>query len=401
MLLLSVSILISKEYLGTSRHFLYDGESYTWSRSIPENTWVFGEKSSWNIENIAKHIGEDIEGFDKSPHAMAFNLICENKVKIPWVDSIPAQQFQNILRNLVDQLWIASKSKYMDYYRNNLVDNRMILESFQRPSVDITKIDKIASDKKSLKNKEILKFKPKSGDLAPLTRYSFLGSVTGRMTVVEGPNILTLKKSHRKIFKSRTKNGSIVQVDISSLEPRIALAICGKSAPEDVYSHVKNKVLSDEVSRADAKIAVLSCIYGSNAWSLAKRLPSNIDSHDVISKVKSYFNISPLSRSLSSELEDTGVIKNLYGRPIFSNSSLVNHYLQSSGVDVSFDVFREILTKMNDSKEEYFPIYVIHDAIVLDVSERALEKLKEITLEGIWVEKLKCSFPVKIESIKE
>ena len=372
-----------------------------WTSKVADDSWVYGSDSSQDIGAIAEHLGEDVNGFETSPHSKAFSILSKEKVNVPWVHAIPTEQFQNILRNLVDQLWSASRSKHIDYYRDNLVNNRMLLESFQRPAVDISKIREISRDKDSHKNKEILKFMPQDGDLAPKTRYSFLRSVTGRMTVIEGPNILTLKKSHRKIFKSRFNKGSIVQVDISSLEPRIALALCGKDAPDDIYDYVKNNVLSDDVSRADAKIAVLSCIYGSNAWSLAKRLPSNINSHEVISKVKSYFNIPMMSRTLLSEVEETGIIKNFYGRPIFSRDSVVNHYLQSTGVDVSFDVFREILNKLDSTEAEYFPIYVIHDAIVLDVSERALHELKKSTSDGIWVEKLKSTFPVKIESIKE
>ncbi len=372
-----------------------------WSREIPENTWVFGERSPWEIKSIAEHAGASIEGFEKTSHAKAFLSLCQKEVPVPWASSMPAHQFRKVLKDLVDQLWSVSKSEHINYYRDRLVINRETLEAFQRPSVDLSVIKQIAEDKKSLKNREVLKFKPESGDIAPETSYSFLKSVTGRMTVTSGPNILTLKKSHRKIFKSRTKNGSIVQVDISSLEPRIALAISKKEAPEDIYDHVKKKVLSDAVSRADAKIAVLSCIYGSNAWSLSKRLPAEIDSHSVISKVKSYFDIFSLSRKLESEAKESGMIKNLYGRPIFSKDSLVNHYLQSTGVDVSFDVFREILRAMDHLSSEIIPIYVIHDAIVFDVSRSALRELRDLAREGVWVEKLGCKFPVKIESIKE
>ena len=95
------------------------------------------------------------------------------------------------------------------------------------------------------------------------------------------------------------------------------------------------------------------------------------------------------------------MIKNFYGRPVFSSDSLVNHYLQSTGVEVSFDVFRGVIKNLDKKNVDYSPIYVIHDAMVLDVSKEALLELNNLSKEGILVEKLGCTFPVKVEHLKE
>ena len=75
--------------------------------------------------------------------------------------------------------------------------------------------------------------------------------------------------------------------------------------------------------------------------------------------------------------------------------------LKSTGVDVSFDVFRSLLDKLDDTSEKFTPIYIIHDAIVLDISESALRELSRILEDGILVEQIGCKFPLKIETIRK
>ena len=63
-------------------------------------------------------------------------------------------------------------------------------------------------------------------------------SITGRMTITSGPNILTLKRGHRKILRSRYPGGKIVEIDIRAAEPRVVLALVGKKVEGDVYTEI-------------------------------------------------------------------------------------------------------------------------------------------------------------------
>jgi len=396
-----VSIVIAGSYLGTDQHLLYDGDHYRWISDIPDDSWMFGFDDSRDLREIATAMGFEIGGFESSPHSKAFSKIISG-IPIPWIHTMPSDQFQKQLSGLVDQLWMLTNDNYVGYYMKEFVINRETLDSLSTPMIDVDEFDRVCDlYSASHKIQEIKKFKPDSDGFSPKTRYNLAGSITGRLTVSSGPNILTLKKEHRSIFKSRFMGGKIIQVDISSLEPRIALGIAKKQAPDDIYTFVRDSVLSGDVTRNQAKVAVLSCIYGGGAWSLSKRLPDNLDSHSVLSSVKSYFNISKLHNRLKREYHQRGLIKNLYGRPIRSGEALVNHYLQSTGVDVSFDVFRSILSKLNEFNFEHIPVYVIHDAIVLDITSESLRGLREIVQDGIYVESVGSSFPVKIEIIKE
>lgn len=396
-------IIISNEFLGTKQSLLYDGSEYRWVADIPPGSWQFGYSKLKNLSNLSSAMGINANVFSNSPHGKSLSSIIKDDVRIPWLHVLPSNCFQKLLSDLVDQLWMLIGDSNANYYMDRMELNRETLEKLYRPLVNVSEINRICDSTSVTKVRELKRFKPESGSMSPKTVYNLAGSITGRLTVLSGPNILTLKKSYRSIFSSRFKNGKIVQVDISSLEPRIALSIAKKKAPDDIYSFVRDEVLGGKISRNQAKVAVLSCIYGGGAWSIAKQLSDDVDPHSVMTEVKSYFDIPRLLNKLKSEYNNTGMIKSLYGRPIKSGDSLVNHYLQSTGVDVSFDVFRSIIRMLDKSLEnnEYCPVYVIHDAIVIDASENAMRELYKIQESGINVDILDENFPVKVEIIKE
>ena len=204
-------------------------------------------------------------------------------------------------------------------------------------------------------------------------------TVTGRLTIAHGPNILTLKKKYRRILKSSFKNGVIIQADIVSLEPRIALCVAQKIPPEDIYATIRDDVLNGEVSRSQAKIATLGCIYGMSPWTLSQKLPENLNARDILMKIREYFDIPHLERELKREFLESGYIKNVYGRRINTDSSLVNHFLQSTGADASLLAFDRLKKYLSDNGVNFKFLYVIHDAILIDVDDKALSKIKELT----------------------
>ena len=397
-----MNIVIAGRCLGTIHNLIHDGDRFVWSSDIPDESWLFGfEDSLRDLELIADACGYDLDTFNESPHGRSASVIFgDREVMIPWMHMMPRNVFQKHLQNLLKQLWRVIDEQLDQYYMNQFLFNREVLMKLQSPIVDIQMLKSIA-DKSGLKRGEILKFMPTDGRVAPRTAYDQSGSITGRLTVKEGPNILTLKRENRKIFKSSFKGGKIIQIDISSLEPRIALSVAGKSHAGDIYNLVGEEVLGGGLTRDQVKIAVLSCMYGASSWSLSKQIPDGLDSKKILDEIKKYFEISGLKSRLESELLKTGYIRNLYGRSIKSRDSVVNHFLQSSGVDVSFNVFSQILSDLKSHDVRFIPIYVIHDAIVLDISHDALGKIKELTKDGYKVDKLDCIFPVKVEIIRE
>ena len=398
-----MEVIISGRKLGTlDSHLSYDGSRFRWVKNIPKDSWSFGfENRKRDLGLIAEASGKKILGLDTSPHGRSYDIIFKGReVDIPWMHVMPNDAFRKQLQNLLDQLWRVIQEQHDQYYMNQFLINREVLMTLQRPVIDVQQLDEI-SETAGLKRGEILKFMPKGGNISPKTVYSQVGSITGRLTVSEGPNILILKREYRRILKSKFKGGKIIQIDISSLEPRIALAVAGKSAPSDIYDLIGKNVLHDALSRDQVKVAVLSAMYGASSWSLSKQLPEEIDSREIIDKIKKYFEIFKLQSRLKGEIKSFGHIKNLYGRLINSSDSFVNHFLQSSGVDVSFNVFSQILSDLNNDNIDFSPIYVIHDALILDIPPGCYKKIKELTSLGYKVDKLDCIFPVKVEIIRE
>jgi len=397
-----MQITISGKRLGTLQHLIHDGEMFTWSNSIPEDSWRFGfDNSKKDIEIVATASGYDLSTFEKSPHKKSMDIIFGDRpVDVPWMHVMPRGMFHKQLLSLLDQLWCVIRAEHDQYYMNQFLSNRELLMALQQPLVDVAHLRNIIKGA-GLKRGELLKFLPEKGDVSPRSVYSQTGSITGRLIVSSGPNILTLKKEHRRILKSRFSGGKIIQIDISSLEPRIALAVAGKESPDDIYNFIGDNVLMGGLTRAQVKIAVLSCMYGASEWSLSKQIPKELDAKKILKEIKRYLKIPSLQSDLEKQIEKSGYIKNLYGRKIKSHESVVNHFLQSSGVDVSFNIFSQIMHDLQNNNIDFVPIYVIHDALVLDIHGSDYKNIIELTNIDYKVDKLDGIFPVKIETIKE
>jgi len=392
-------IALSKQFLGTPHHMVYDGTLFTWSDYIPDSSWLFGFDSPRDLKCVADALGVKLNTFKSSPHGTSIREIFGETIDIvPWIRALPKVTFNEILTSLLGQLWQLCADQAASYYLNRFISNRELIESLHRPLIDAVLLSTIAQ-KETIKRNEILRFSPDENGYAKRTVYNLIKSSTGRLTVSSGPNILILKKEYRKLIKSRFNNGKIFQADIVSLEPRIALAVAGKEIPEDIYEFSRTELLNSSVTRKEAKIITLSCIYGSSEWALSKQLPARLNSKDVLRRIRSYFNIDELEKSLTEEYMKLGYIKNAYGRHLDPGDSIVNRFLQSSGVDVSFEVFEDINKNITNFKDECLPIFIIHDAELFDVSSEAIDKLKSATSKSIYVKTLDAHFPIKLEVV--
>jgi len=396
-----MNVVISKEILGTEKHLLHDGKRFTWSSSHDEDGWKLGFKNELkDLRMLADGSNVSLSLFDSTPSGKAAKFIF-GESKIPWMKVLPDDVFRKQLTVILDQLWMLLRDESNGYYKNQFLINREIIMNLCRPIIDTALLKKIISNETESRVHDLKKFLPKEGDISPRTVYNQLGSVTGRLTVIDGPNILTLKRENRKILKSRFDSGLIIQLDISSLEPRIALSMAGKDSPKDIYKFIGDTVLENQLTRDQVKVAVLTCIYGGSVWSLSQRLPKTLDAKYVLESIVKYFKIEDLRKYLQDDLKAVGHIKNLYGRQIKETDAMINHFLQSSGVDVSFNVFSLIIEKFNSLEIEFIPLYVIHDAIVLDIPRSSYDKIKESTQDGFLISELNCKFPIKIEVIRE
>ena len=245
----------------------------------------------------------------------------------------------------------------------------------------------------------LLSFKPING-FASKAQYNQIATISGRLTDQSGcPKILTLPARCRKIFESRwQRDGELLYIDFKNLEPRVIRKINGKDAAEDIYTEI-SKSLDFEVDRVIIKRGIISTLYG--ASSQIKGL-SKDRSESVLDETKKYFDLNSILEK-ASIINDIGCRNNYFGRPIWNieetkENKLINNYIQSTAVDIALSYFSELCMKIN--LELCKPIFIIHDALILDVHNDYINDIMDILKKGYNCKKLG-HFPIEIEKLLE
>jgi len=249
--------------------------------------------------------------------------------------------------------------------------------------------EKNESLKKSLKSFKPLNFYTQN------ILYSLTNNVTGRLVVKSGPSILTLPARYRSILETRFNQGNIVSIDFSSLEPRFCLKLLDKDTKEDLYEDF-NKKLDLNLDRSIIKRAIISVLYGAHHSSLKEISASK--SKLIFESIREYFELDKLLK-YSSNIDSFGIRRNYAGRPLWNlevkkENILINNYIQSSAVDIALNYFYDLLENINLKKA--IPLFVLHDAMIFDLSSDYIEEFSNIIRLGYDHKKLG-NFPIKSE----
>lgn len=259
-------------------------------------------------------------------------------------------------------------AKYIHFY----LKQKTFLSSLSSPAVCTKTLNSIANDIEH--EATSLRVKDFGKDVLK-TKYKMSGTTTGRLTVTEGPNILTLPSVIRSSMKSRYEMGKILQLDLISAEPYMALLYTGQVPPDDIYQHVAEVILNNKVTRKQAKLVTLSALYGQSSRNLSKSLPNSINARDVIENTKRYFRVQELKEGLKTDLRNKN-FRNVLGRPVKIDLDredlLISYFLQSSVAECSIVAFDNFV---KDTNLEVVPYYVIHDALIFDADKEASEEL--------------------------
>ena len=400
-----MKLCIHKLTLGTNDHLLYDGTQFVKSNHIPEDAWIFGDEKNHirSVEPLFKIIGEDIQfPPDDRYREQWCNLKKTSGIK--WAYCLPGQVFKSQLQKLLDQLWLALSALSNTYYLNEFYDIRKLLLRLSRAKIDTDLAYKILDQEKSASNSSNLrKFLPK-GEEADLPIYSQISTVTGRLTVVDGPSILTLKREHRRIIRSRYPRGRIVEIDFRSLEPRVMLEHADIRCEDDIYEFIAREVFKSQASRSVVKVLTLGVLYGLGISKFSEKIDtlSRDEILEYTKKIRSFFKIDKLGRMLTSDVHE-GMIQNAYGRKICVEGDptyvIVNRFVQSSAADAALLAFSSLCDNIKDAGIEAKPLFLIHDAIIFDVSENDIDQIKSMIEDGLWVPKFNKKFPVSYKQI--
>lgn len=400
-------ICVHSDIIGTKKNLIYAAGEYTWSSSIPNGAWVYGNRKTLkSLDVLLEFLNVKPPSISCSTHVKAFKSLLGNEVNnIPWHAVLPKQKFNQAIIQLISVLEDGLKSFLSDNYHGNFILQREFLLGLSRASIDYQRLSQFIEQEKNQTILSTLRtFMPTNDKLAEICVYNQSATVTGRLTVASGPQILILPKRHKGMIKSRYPNGNIYQVDFVSLEPRVARLSTGKPSAGDVYTQLSTELFNSALSREQCKIAVLCALYGVSKSKLSKMLGSNHNPTKVINKIKSFFGVSDILSTVRPDLKKNASFKNYFGRTIepdrSDDSALVNYYIQSSAVDAAMIGFASLVKKINKGSLNCVPIFVIHDAILFDVHPDDASEFECLLKEGIDIPTLG-EFPVSISVIAE
>lgn len=281
-------------------------------------------------------------------------------------------------------------------YLESYLRQKHFLRSLQIPSIN-RQVIKELSDK--IEHQHIKERVQKFANARDKTYYRMSGTTTGRLTVFSGPNILTLPSLVRQSIQTQFPGGKVLQIDLTAAEPHLALLVCGKTPPEDIYEHIAKHVLNNTVTRKEAKLITLSALYGQSSHNLKKILPKSVCARTVIGETREYFQADKL-RKIIGETLSGNVIRNVLGRPIRIEDNrrdlMISYYLQSSIAECSILMFSDFCKR---ASKRVKPYYVIHDALIFDADRemsRVLTRNKMLKLPmGSW------KFQAKVSDLKD
>lgn len=328
----------------------------------------------------------------------AMELVASGSSKIPWQWAMPSRTHRAFVQGIVKQVAEAFEKLPIDYYRAAWVPGNAVIRSLQRAKVDVERFQALVDA--GVGNVKVVEtFRPDFMGYAMPVTYDRFGTLTGRLTVTQGPSILTLKREYRDLLVPET-NGCIVSVDFAALEARVLLYEAGRRCDEqDLYGMIARELGYD---RKAVKGAVISELYGSSKYALGKALGiEGKELNSFVKKVKAYFNTPELLKRIKKQFVETGKVINRYGRPVLIDEPLdhifINYYAQSSGVDVTLLGFSKLVKKFELEAPGVRPLYLLHDALILDVPQAHMEMVmgtRSVTVPG-YVQ----AFPVKAEKL--
>jgi len=225
-----------------------------------------------------------------------------------------------------------------------------------------------------------------NGWTAPPT-YNRFGTRTGRLTVVGGPRVLTVRQATREFFLAVDDDHLMVAFDFSSLEARVALGLAGKDVPVDVDPYSIIAKLMRISDRDEAKSSTFAALYSD---------PTDANQRDPrVSTVRRIFKLGETFAKLKRSMDVGSPVRNLYGRviPDATEATLYNNYVQSTGCDVTLLGFTQLEQSL--SRLGVKPHFLLHDALFASVPVSSLREAAQIAAQGVKVPKFKLPFPIK------
>ncbi len=388
-------VLLHRNLIGTPTHALFDNGRIKWTTHYSDDFLTLGfEENAFALEPLLELYGLEIQQVVTEEVKKSF-LVCGAK-EVPWRWVMPKKLFTKRFKEFLSQIAEVEKLFAASEYPGFFANSNYVLNSLKPSKFDPVLVRSFIGKGGAHILESFLKMQ--KDNILPVPRYDRVSTKTGRLTIKGGPQILTLKKELRSVFVSQFSDGKLYEIDFVSLEPRVALNIANVHASNDVYlSFIQHNNL--QIARDTAKLAVLCSLYGAGKNKLEHVMrseKSSITAISLIRAVEKYFKLPALKSRLRAQAREDQLIKNHFGRPItvdaMRDNILVNNFLQSSAADVALAGFSDFIKKFRNKCN---PLFIIHDALIIDVKHKNLSYIKEYVEKGFVLPSLG-NFPLKL-----
>ena len=379
-----MDFILHADLIGSKQHLSSDG---FWLDEIPEFGWVVGESvPGKDLLTALLLSGVKIEIKPPEVYAKIMNRFTHWDY-IPWQQIMPDHVYEKWTTEALDKISKSLIEVDLSYYENIFIKASEVLDALIPMKIHGKKWNYLATHEIQGVSEDVIdSFEPYKNGFTDVIKYTQTSTVTGRLIVKSGPEILRLNKELKSMIKSRYKGGKVIQFDYVSLEPRLALLIAGHSVSEDVYSDINKLVFENKFTRDIVKISTLSIMYGAGGESLQEKVELSLEEcKNIIKKLKEFFGIHDMSKKLSKEYRRDKIIRNYFNRALYSESGaghrLFNNFIQSTAVDCAMMGFWNICQLWKGTK--VLPLFLIHDNFGLDfppelLTDENIEKTKMV-----------------------
>lgn len=388
---------VDKDVLDLPKHIVFDDGRAAFVDDPPDETYLYDGVCRRDADHPCLDTLFALEHAEVSTRPPDAQVRCARQLfgedeHVPWSKIMRPHDYRSYVKITINAIAESIDKVSKEYFEGTWVPCDGLYDRLQPAKIDrhvwLQHIRRETSQNESI----IESFEPDASGWAQPVVYDRMRTRTGRLSVKSGPRILTLKKECRNVLVSRYgANGKIAYIDFAALEARIILHESGRwFNAVDLYSKLANDVFGGKFSRQVVKGAVISELYGVSNARLAQTLgiPCS-DVEQFVDVIRTYFDIDRLRKKICDEYASTGWVRNHYGRRICiddpSSHVLVNSYVQSTGVDVSTLGFLALLRRYDIVAPSVVPLYVLHDALIVDVKNcdwSALNAVNSVTVPG-------------------
>ena len=290
-----------------------------------------------------------------------FKSLATTKINIEDVclfDLVPNKQLEHYFQTKNEICdWVFTNVDKPTHY-GLLHDSYITIQNIAKHEVTINKHKLFRHSQKDTKARNLWFWIKDRGDV--FVEYNLFGSITGRLTTVEGSfPIMNLKTELRDIVEPMWD--CFLELDFNAAEIRTMISLMGQKQPqEDIHEWNIKNIFKEEITREKAKQKFFAWLYNSENKSIESE----------------YYN----KETLVSRHYKGGKIQTPFGRrTVCDRFHALNYLLQSASSDNCLDRVNKIERFLRGRKS--YVAFTIHDCVIVDLhrgDRHLIPQLKQI-----------------------